>query len=48
MKRWALTLAAALFLANQGVLLLTHAWHVWTLASVLPVAMALLHFRRMD
>ena len=48
MKRWALSLAAALFLANQGILLLAHAWHMWTLASVLPVAMVLLYFRRMD
>jgi hypothetical protein len=47
MKRWALALAAALFLANQGILLLVHAWQVWTLASILPVAMALRHFRRM-
>jgi hypothetical protein len=47
MKRWALTLAAALFLANQGILVLAHTWHAWTLASFLPVAMALLHFRRM-
>jgi uncharacterized integral membrane protein (TIGR00697 family) len=48
MKRWALALAAALFLANQGVLVLAHAWHLWTLASVLPVAMALWHLRRMS
>ena len=48
MKRWALFLAAALFLTNQGILLLAHAWHAWTLASVLPVAMALLHVRRME
>jgi uncharacterized integral membrane protein (TIGR00697 family) len=47
MKRWALFLAAALFLANQGILLLAHAWHPWTLASVLPVAMAFWHLRRM-
>jgi uncharacterized integral membrane protein (TIGR00697 family) len=47
MKRWALSLAATLFLANQGILFLAHAWHPWTLASVLPVAMALWHFRQM-
>ncbi|HTW90998.1 MAG TPA: queuosine precursor transporter [bacterium] len=47
MKRWALTLAAALFLANQGILFLARAWHPWTLASVLPVATALWCSRRM-
>jgi|GEM_PF-13153 len=48
MKRWALFLAAALFLANQGILVRVHAWHAWTLVSVLPVAMTLWHFRRMN
>jgi uncharacterized integral membrane protein (TIGR00697 family) len=47
MRRWALRLAAALFLANQGILVLAHAWHPWTLASVLPVAMAFWYFKRM-
>jgi uncharacterized integral membrane protein (TIGR00697 family) len=47
MKRWALLLTAALFLANQGVLLFAHAWHAWTLTSVLPVAMALWNYKRM-
>jgi hypothetical protein len=48
LRRWALFLAAALFLANQGILLLAHAWHLWTLASLLPVVMALWHMRRMS
>jgi len=47
MKRWALILVVALFLANQGILLVAGAWHAWTLASVLPLAMALRYFKRM-
>jgi uncharacterized integral membrane protein (TIGR00697 family) len=48
MKRWALWGAVALFVLNQALLLIAHSWHVWVLAPALPLALAFLHYNRMD